>query len=87
MMIDPSPPVAAALVAMVTVLIYYKDRLAVILRAHSARRELQNIIDARSDGDSKAHVSGIFIHPGEGSRGGCNICSFTLVVDVYAQRC
>ena len=63
---------AAAAVAILTIILYYKERLQIIVNSHKARWELREIVqqkeeenDGVSGDDNQPRVSGIFIHPGE----------------------
>ncbi|KAL7535635.1 hypothetical protein ACHAXR_006626 [Thalassiosira sp. AJA248-18] len=66
-MITNPPPVAAAVIAIVTILIYYKEWLQVIIKSHKARWDLRKVASQReaadARGDHQPRVSGIFIHP------------------------
>ena len=68
--ITPSPPdaAAAAAIAIITILIYHKKRIHVIIKSYSARRELRQKLAAQKavdgiDDDNQPRISGIFIHP------------------------
>ena len=71
---NPSPPVAAAAaIFIITILIFYKERLHVIIKSHKVRWELRKIAAQKSNecgddnngNDGQPRVSGIFIHPGK----------------------
>lgn len=65
------PPTAVALVALLlTVLVYHRERLLIIIKCHRARRAVRKLAaekdaDAGGTDDDRPQVSGIFIHPGE----------------------
>ena len=68
-MVTIAASTAAVAIALLTILVYYKERARIIITSHKARWELRKIAAQKAcggeDGGQQLRVSGIFIHPGK----------------------